>query len=250
MGGFFGEKKNEIMQMVPIGYKPKEILVLINDQDAIDQLNKFTLPVFLKPNVGERGYEVVEIHSKEEFKSYQQKGFDFIIQEKLNQNLEFGLSYHCLEGVPKVSSLVLKEFMQVVGDGHSTVLDLISKHPRHRLFIELLKLEHPKQLAKVPEKGEISVIHRIGNHSKGTRFINMDHHINEQLTSSIHELAQQIIGLDYGRFDFKVSSLEALEQGDIKIFELNGVSAEPGSMYDQAHIGKAIAYCCIGIGTI
>ncbi|MFY0643101.1 MAG: hypothetical protein JXR19_01390 [Bacteroidia bacterium] len=236
MGGFFGERKNEIMELIPETYKPKEKLIRAGDANASENLNDFTLPVFLKPNIGERGFEVVEINTVDQFENYQNKGFDFVIQEKLNEKLEFGLSYHRLNGRGKISSLVHKEFMTVIGDGERTVYDLVNNNPRHRLYMNIVEKEHAENLHKVPPKGEKHIVHMIGNHSKGTRFVNMDHLINESLTASIDKLASKIEGFDYGRFDFKVESIEALEQGHIKIFELNGVSAEPGTMYDQNNV--------------
>jgi hypothetical protein len=92
----------------------------------------------------------------------------------------------------------------------------------------------------VPLENEDYVVHRIGNHIKGTRFIDANEHITDKLNATFSKLSQQVEGVYFGRYDLKVPSFQDLEQGkNIKIFELNGVSSEPGHIYDQSNVFKA-----------
>ena len=232
MGGFFGEKKDEIMELIPDEYKPLEFLVRTKDGLNSYIQNAFTFPVFVKPNVGERGYEVREVNSMEELREYADKGFDFLIQEKLNQKLELGVLFHLNSGSKGiVSSIALKKFMTVVGNGRSSVRDLVLKNRRHSLYLDYLEYDFSSNLSEVPLKGEEFVIHKIGNHCKGTQFLNANHRITDRLNATFSRIASQIPGFDYGRFDLKVESFEDLESGKFKIFELNGISSEPGHIY-------------------
>ena len=73
----------------------------------------------------------------------------------------------------------------------------------------------------------------IGNHCRGTTFLNGNNLINRELEHVFDQIAGSIEGFYYGRFDVKVSSLDDLYAGkNIKILELNGVSSEPAHIYD------------------
>ena len=232
MGGFFGEKKDEIMELIPEHYKPLEFLVRADDGLSPYIQTAFTFPVFVKPNVGERGYEVKVVNNLEELQIYAAKGFDFLIQEKLDQQLELGVLFHLLnENKGFVSSIALKKFMTVMGDGESSVRELVSKHKRHSLYLDYLENDFASVLSVIPKKDEEFVVHKIGNHCKGTQFLNANYRITDKLNSTFSGIATQIPGFDYGRFDLKVDSFEDLESGKFKIFELNGISSEPGHIY-------------------
>lgn len=237
MGGFFGEKKNEISQLIPAEYKPAEILITSSDNIKKHLPLPFDFPVFVKPNVGERGFEVHEIESEKELMHYAQKGFDFLIQEKLTAKEEFGVLFHKnSHNGGEVSSLAQKEFMVVVGDGGSSIAELIWNHKRHFLYDGVIEDLCSIELDHVPKKGEEIVVHQIGNHCKGTRFINANEHIDEDINRRFRELVEQVEGLDYGRFDIKADSIESIARGDFKVFELNGISSEPGHIYGNRHV--------------
>ncbi len=238
MGGFFGEQKNDIMELVPNGYKCKEILVKANAELSPSNLKDADLsfPLFAKPNVGERGFEVREMSEWEDLRLYATKGFDFVIQEKLDQPLELGVLFHSTAQGGNISSLCIKEFMKVKGDGLKSVNELILDHPRHRLYHASIVRDHPDVLDNIPERGEYHVVHKIGNHCKGTRFRNGNDVISKEMMDSFAKMFIQIEGVEYGRFDVKTESIQALEQGNFKVFELNGVSAEPGHIYDYKNV--------------
>jgi len=59
MGGFFGERKDEILALIPNEYKASSINVTngltLDLAKKVLAENNLQLPVILKPNVGERG---------------------------------------------------------------------------------------------------------------------------------------------------------------------------------------------------
>ena len=82
-------------------------------------------------------------------------------------------------------------------------------------------------------EGESIELEPIGNHCRGTMFLNGNHLIDEQLTKVITKIAMQLEEIYFGRFDLKCRSIEDLKQGKhISILEINGVGAEPAHIYD------------------
>jgi hypothetical protein len=242
MGGFFGEHKDEILDLIPAGYKVKSILVkqgsIADFTELLDEHN-FSFPIVLKPNVGERGTGVIVARYLSDLEVYALGEQDFLIQEYINFGLELGVLYSRLpnesEGV--VSSITEKEFLAVVGDGVCTVDALLQNHPRHRIYYPLVLRDYASTLDKVPAKGELFVVHTIGNHIKGTRFKLANSHITPALNALFTQISNKVEGVYYGRYDLKVPSYEDLQEGrNIKIFELNGVSSEPGHIYDLPNV--------------
>ena len=246
MGGFFGEKKDEILDMIPEAYKVLGVHVQgkwseQNLQAAMIDKN-IQFPVIAKPNVGERGEGVRKIEDIRQLMRYQESEQDFLIQEFVDYPLELGVLYAKMPGSTEgtISSLTIKKFLTVLGDGKRTAKELVSSHPRHRLYAQMLMECHPEKMSKVPAIGEEYEVHRIGNHSKGTQFLDANAQINHSMVRVFDSLTKNIKGVFYGRYDLKVPSLEDLTAGkNVKIFELNGVSSEPGHMYDQRNILSA-----------
>ena len=134
----------------------------------------------------------------------------------------------------KILSVVLKEFANITGDGISTVKTLILQNPRYAIAYNAIIDDIEVDLNKVLEKGETVIIQKIGNHCKGTKFINGNYLINPQLELVFDEVCGMIQGIYYGRLDLKVKSIDDLYNGkNIKVMELNGVGSEPGHFYDQ-----------------
>ena len=139
-GGLGLESKFETIEKIPDHLKPKTILVRSEDSfsDSLEQLEKagINFPMIVKPDIGYRGLLVKKIHNQEELKKYLEKyAIDFVIQEFVEVLNEFGVLYHRLpwEEKGKITSLTFKEFLHVIGDGKSTLLELINAKPRAKL---------------------------------------------------------------------------------------------------------------------
>ena len=240
-GGLFGESKIDILDNFSDNYKPKTLIHLsssgINETLNLLKSKRFELPLILKPNVGERGALVSKAESFEEvLKILEINKVDFIIQEFIEYPFEFGVLYARIPGNEKgkIRSIVAKRFLEVIGDGVSTIEQLLLKNRRAWFQLERLAKETPELLSFILPHGETRVIEHIGNHCRGTEFIDANYLINDQLNEVFDKIAKQFAGFYYGRFDLKVKSIEQLYKGEsIKIFELNGVTSEPGHIYDQ-----------------
>lgn len=242
-GGFYGEHKIEIIKHISSEYLAKTIFIHLGT--AFDELPKLLInnvlqyPIIAKPNIGERGTLVAKIHSVVELYQYHQSAnADYLIQEFITYPIELGVLFSKMpnEEVGKVSSVTLKEFLSVTGDGKSTIEELVLQNTRARFQLKILQKRLGKSMQEVLSLGENRLLEPIGNHCRGTKFVNANHLINNQLHEVISKVSEGFDGFYYGRFDMKVESIDDLYEGkNIRIMELNGVSSDPGHIYDPRY---------------
>ncbi|MCF6361506.1 MAG: hypothetical protein L3J29_12190 [Cyclobacteriaceae bacterium] len=239
-GGMVAASKKSILDSIPAQYIPKTILIKppITCHKIEFEMNKLNLnyPVIFKPDLGERGWKVEKILDLKGAKSYLAEfDCDLQIQEYVDFPFEAGVFYYRFPEEPKgiVSSIVVKELLYVVGDGKSTLEQLIIKKPRARMQYSELKKKWQDRFNSIPNFNERVELQPIGNHNRGTAFLNGNHLINDQLIASFDAISQQIEGFYYGRFDVRCKNEAALERGDVKIMELNGAASEPAHIYQE-----------------
>ncbi|MBI1305718.1 MAG: hypothetical protein GC181_03780 [Bacteroidetes bacterium] len=239
-GGLFGEQKNQILEQIPDAYKAKTIYCKsVNIELLLNEIRQsgFNFPLVIKPNVGERGDEVCIAFNEEDLIHHlTQIAYPFLIQEYIDYPTELGVFYTRLPDseTGKIVSIVLKNFLSVEGDGESSVSRLLEKQDRGFLQLERLNREKPELMKMVPTQNELVIVERVGNHCLGTEFINANYLINESLNQVFDEISKSFEGFFYGRYDLKIRSVEEMYQGKgIRIFELNGVTSEPGHIYDS-----------------
>lgn len=240
--GFLGESKIKILNSIPDEYKP--ITVFIPHHKNFDELNELLpFPCIAKPDVGGRGRKIKIIHSIEELELYHHEiGEDYMIQEIIPYELELGIFYVRMpyEKKGEIVSISEKEFLDVIGDGTSTVKELMQKNYRASLQID--RLESIIDLNEILPLHEKKLLEPIGNHCRGTIFRDRGNLINDQLTNVMDEVCSKIDGFFYGRFDLRVKSIEDLMQGrHIQIMELNGLTSDPAHIFDpNARLRDAI----------
>lgn len=234
------ESKFKTLGLLPESLIPKSFLFKQNDPAAELQKiilnNKLDFPLIAKPDIGFRGYLVKKIDSLGGLRNYlQHVKEDVIIQEFVPYENELGIFYHRIPGQKKgrITSVTIKKFMKITGDGLLTVSELIQKDDRAFLYADLFQAIHQNKLGHILNKGEKMTLSIIGNHSKGTQFLNGNHLINEALEDFIDRICQQLEGWYYGRLDIKYKNYEQLLKGeDFKILEMNGIISEPTHIYD------------------
>lgn len=237
-GGMLGDSKFDILKRVPENYRPgtayaeypssPEDLMLLIDQVGFD------FPVIVKPDVGERGFMVEKAYSMHEIVDYSNRlGHSFMIQEYIDLPIEAGIFYYRLPDQDKghISSVVIKQMLRVTGDGQHSLGELIKQNDRAFLHSDTLYCNYTSQWNTVLSEGEVLELVPIGNHCRGTTFLNGNHLINPEIEKSIDLLASHIDGFYYGRFDIRAKDFGALENGCFKVLELNGANAEPAHIY-------------------
>jgi hypothetical protein len=250
LGGLLDSSKSYILSKINAEYLPKTVLIPANTslEDALQilQNKEIEFPIVAKPDKGERGKCVERLETKHQLKEYLQNfGQAFVVQEFITYDNEIGVFYsrHPKEEKGMISSIVIKEFLTIEGDGKLTIEELLSQNVRARFRWSYLTKKYAQRLTEILPKGERLKLEPIGNHNRGTKFCNGNHLINKQLENVFEKIARPIDGYFYGRFDLKYKDLESLYEGkNIRIMELNGVNSEPAHIYDPDNMTLLKAY--------
>lgn len=239
-GGMLGESKADIFKLIPEKYLPVFQLIAPGDlQTALAFAEKTGFPLIGKPDIGERGKLVEKLADPEALKKYIDKcPVPFLLQEYIDLPIELGVFYTRFPGERngRITSIVKKEFLKVRGNGRDGVKILLKKDSRALLQVDF---DHPRfaeVLRYIPGDQEEVLVEPIGNHCRGTIFLDQTSLADEQLTAAFDKLANQIEGFYFGRFDLRCSSMDELKElKDFKILELNGAGSEPGHIYQPGY---------------
>jgi hypothetical protein len=242
MGGLYGASKYRQLNYLPDHLKPKTLIFKKENsiEKIIEQISvsDIKLPFIVKPDRAERGIGVKLIAGYAELESYiHATKADFIVQEYISHPFEAGVFFYRMpyEKKGKIPSLVIKEFLAVTGDGKSSVKDLILTNDRALLVRETLERQLGERINTVLKLKQTELLEPIGNHNRGTKFINGNRFINAGLEDSFTGISDHLPDFYYGRFDIKAPSLDNFLKGEnIKIIEVNGVNAEPAHIYDPS----------------
>lgn len=236
-GGMQGESKYDILKKIPQELVPTTLRFssssTVGDVEKQMEQNGLSFPVICKPDIGERGWKVQKVSDTGQLESYIKNiNISFLVQEYIDLPVEAGVFYYRMPGAcGTVSSVVLKEMLSVTGDGSSTLKQLILNNDRAKLQWKVLREKFAGKLDRIPGPGEQIELVSIGNHCKGTKFLNGNHLINGQLTATFDSISRKIDGFYFGRYDLRTASYEDLVAGRVKIMELNGAGAEPSHIY-------------------
>lgn len=237
-GGLFFDSKNGIDLILPDKFKPKSKLITdITFEKFCENANEFQFPVILKPDNGERGKDVYLLNSFEDYKKLHLNYKNYLIQEYIDTDCEYGVFvvFFPKTNEYKITSLTDKKYFEIQGDGVNSIENLILKKDRGIVSFEKLKNNSKLNFQNIPAKGEIVVIHKMGNHNKGTEFIDIGTKISDKMNEQFSELMQLLPDIQYGRFDVKTNSFSDLETFNyMKIMEFNGLAAEPIHIYDSS----------------
>lgn len=252
LGGFFGEKKYDIIKDIAPQYLPQSVLLTTNEiAKGVDiaQQKGFIYPLIVKPNVGERGNDVAKINTPQELTEYlSQCTNEVILQEFITYPKEYGVMFYKYPDGSNtgITSIVKKGFLTATGDGKSTLRQLLRQNDRARFQLPSLEKNKKVNLTEVLPSQQTILVEPIGNHCKGTAFIDGNHLITNEMIAAFDKIASGINGFYFGRFDVKCSSDEDLQKGiNIKVMEVNGTTSEPGHIYDMETMNIWKAYSAI-----
>jgi hypothetical protein len=242
-GGFEGECKKEMYDQLPAGSFPRTIY--IQPTLSFAKANELRLaaglhyPFAVKPDVGMMGFMFRMIRNEGQFKHYHEvMPVEYIIQELVTYPLEVSVFYYRFPGAAKgtITGFLRKEFLEVTGDGHSTLLQLMLNYERVQFRLEEMKSKHANRLDKVLPKGEIFCLSPALNLSRGGRLVSLEHEKDEKLLEIFDALSHYTNHFYYGRYDIKCQSVEDLKQGkNFSILEFNGCGAEPHHIYGNGN---------------
>lgn len=238
-GGFEGETKKETYEQLPPQLYPDTIYIKRNTLfvDVLDMLQQTALryPVAVKPDAGMMGFMFRKIISQDALRQYHEKmPVDYIIQELVEYPVEVSVFYYRFPGhlSGSITGFVKKEYLQVTGDGVSTLDTLIDQYDRVRFRVAELKSKNADRLKDILPLGTPCILSPALNLSRGGKLVSLEHEKDECLLKLFDEISLQAKHFYYGRYDIKCASIESLKKGkNFSILEFNGCGAEPHHIY-------------------
>ncbi|MCM4171937.1 D-alanine--D-alanine ligase [Arenibacter sp. TNZ] len=242
-GGMAMESKKEIYDLIPSQYIPKTILIKQNMpiNEILETLLRLDIrfPLIAKPDIGMKAFGVYNIEDMDRLQSYIHRiSDDFLIQELIEYPKEVGIFYVRLptEKSGRITGIVSKEFLSVIGNGKDSILQLIKQNPRSYFQLASLKKKYGNTLDAILAKGKKFILVPYGSHTRGAKFFDDSDKASEKLLHKIDSICSQIPGFYYGRLDVLFSSFEELSMGKkFSIIEINGAGSEPTHIYDPRH---------------
>lgn len=199
----------------------------------------FSFPVVCKPDIGCRGSGVKLIPDAEAMQrcvaNYLPKS-GMLIQRLSRWEPEAGVFYvrEPEQEQGEIISMALKYMPYVVGDGKSTVGELVAMDVRASQLKHLYRQRHGKDWSEVLPIGEPFRLVFSASHSRGAIFRDGNYLVTECLSQKIDQLMKDIPEFHYGRLDIKFSNIENLQQGkQIEIIEINAASSESLHIWDK-----------------
>ncbi|MDT8451995.1 MAG: D-alanine--D-alanine ligase [Gammaproteobacteria bacterium] len=209
---------------------------------------KITLPFVCKPDVGCRGAGVKLIETQQQLHhviaSYP-VGSAFLCQTLSTWEPEAGIFYvrNPETDENEIVSMTFKYSPHVVGDGSSTVQQLVAQNERAGQLQHLYQSRHHQRWQQVLKQGEKLRLVFSASHCRGAVFRDARSLITPTLTQTIHRMMSDLPEFYYGRLDVKFSDIDALKNGrNIEIVEINGASSESIHIWDKdARFSEAIS---------
>lgn len=249
--GFIGESKLDILGRLDpawvAAYAPLPGGEAVGERrgriEAFMERRGLDFPVVLKPDQGQRGSGVTIARDDDQVNDFleAQRG-DAIVQEYVG-GPELGVFYVRLpsDDRGRIFSVTEKLLPTVLGDGRSTVEQLILKDSRAVAMAHAYFAVLGGRLDEVPSVGETVTLVDLGTHCRGAVFLDGNPYVTDAMEETFETIARSFDGFYFGRFDARAPSLEAFQAGrDIRILELNGVTSEATHIYDpKFSVGEA-----------
>jgi len=250
LGGMVGESKHAIFcqagEVLWDYILPYVTLRLSGDvsaqvNEALEKAERagFGFPLVIKPDLGCRGRGVALLENEQQLRNYlqtQHPGQLFLLQELAPYSAEAGVFYIRRPDAQngKIVSLAFKYRPTVIGDGISTLQQLIESHPRSSKLAGIHCAKNRDRLHNVPAPGEEVALEFAGSHCRGSIFRNGDSFVTKSLERKLDHLLKDLPGFHYGRLDIKFKDIHQLQAGeDFVILEINGASSEQAHIWDS-----------------
>lgn len=222
---------------------PRTILITAGTaQKEVDERLRqagITFPLIAKPDIGERGFLVEKIDDSKSLEKYLTRfNIDFLLQEYLDSEYEYNVLFYRMPGedTGRITSVTIKSYLSVTGDGTSTVEELMMRDMHAVMQLERFKKEKPQLMRHIPAQGEKLRVEPIGNHARGATFFDGRNMVDAQMLETFNNIAKKIPGMFIFRFDAKCTTPQGLKTGDtLKFVEVNGAGGEPTHIYETGY---------------
>ncbi len=88
-----------------------------------------------------------------------------------------------------ITGFLKKELLQVIGNGKSTLLQLIQDYDRVQSRLEEMKVKHAENLPLIIAEDEIYILSHALNLSRGSKLVSLQHEIDERLLKVFDDLS-------------------------------------------------------------
>jgi len=266
-GGLIGESKSEILDLVT-GEARRWILPYVvverpMDDSAIPaaveaacsslEAAGLSFPIVAKPDVGQRGAGVQPVHEVRELEDYLRvfPGGQRVVLQRMaglgtagacsgrdrGAAREAGVLFWRLPPSQpiSISSMTLKVFPTVQGDGRKTLRQLIDADPRARRLRDVYHQRHSENLDRVLTQGEVLPLVFAGNHCQGAVFLDGTDMVTDAVSRRVEEIVASMPEFYFGRVDVCFDDLEAFLAGtDLQVVEINAAGAEATHIWDAS----------------
>jgi len=255
-GGLFGESKSQCLDFVG-GEERKWLAPYVSIKTtaggacevgaALEKLRTMGVdfPLVVKPDVGWRGFGVRLVHDERALRrdiAANPLDQTLILQKYIGDEGEAGIFYIRFpeEKQGRIFSLCFRYFPHVVGDGRSSVAELVRRSPRTR-WKESTHFGRDSQhrgiaareLHRIPRVGEVVRLSFIGSNRVGGLYCDGRRYITKQLERRIDQISHGIPEFYFARFDVRFASVDALMAGEgFSIVEINGAGSEAIHIWD------------------
>ncbi|MEO5811133.1 MAG: hypothetical protein ABIU96_00705 [Rhodanobacter sp.] len=197
-------------------------------------------PIVAKPDLGWCGFGVRRIDDAAALRDYLARyphDAALMLQQYLSEPGEAGLFYtrHPDQPAGRLLGILLRHYPQVVGDGTSTVAQLIKADVRLRRATHSPAHECSYTPEQVPAAGEIVRLSLIASTRVGGRYEDGSSHATVELTEAVEAVARDMPQFHIGRLDVRYLSLEHLRRGQFTIMEVNGAGSEAVYAWDSKY---------------
>ncbi|WP_422382118.1 D-alanine--D-alanine ligase [Marinicellulosiphila megalodicopiae] len=208
----------------------------------------FSFPIVVKPDIGCRGTGVKLIKTEQELKTVlttYSEDSPIMVQKLSDFEAEVGLFYVKLPGqkTGTIQSMAFKYSPYVVGDGTSTLGELLQKDDRAKDLLDIYQNSCDFDLVLKPEEPHKLVFS--ASHCRGAIFRDGIEFNTPELEAQLDKIMSDIPDFNYGRLDVKFKDLMSLQKGQtLQIVEINGAASESLHIWDRnANLNQA--FCAL-----
>jgi hypothetical protein len=249
-GGLVGESKSAILDRV--SGQPRALIApyitlrtdpaecghdLAAAERALAQAG-LAYPLVAKPDIGCNGAGVRVVANRAALAGYlaaYPRDEVLLLQQLVALPGEAGVFYVREPGASfgRITSITLKHVPFVIGDGRSTLGELVLADPRAGSLAWMYLPHLGARAATIVPSGERVSLVFVGNHCKGSIFENGIRFATPALEAAIEQLARAMPEFHFGRIDLRFATPADLAAGDgLRIIEINGAGSEATHIWD------------------
>lgn len=250
-GGLVGERKSEYFRAMGSWaiahtanfaiFRNTQACSRLEDAERCMEEAGIAYPLILKPDIGWCGFGVRIVRAREELKSYLDTypaDEDIVLQKFVPYEGEAGIYFVRMPGESsgRITGILLRFFPRVVGDGHSTIAQLIAKNPRALRLGRDGRSEPCCDTSKIPLAGEFVRLSVTGSTRVGGMYQDATSLVTPELEEAINAIAMDMDQIHVARFDVRYASIGAMRAGhSFTIIEVNGAGSEAVHAWDPRY---------------